>query len=88
MPDHRTHRAICRLLLGRSYPDVDKFLDSTYPISGRKHRQDWVHSIYGAMLYAIMNDFDEERLLAGLIHLMADQMDQKALKLLLQFIKS
>jgi len=87
MPDHRTHRAICRLLLGRSYSDVDKFLDSTYPISGRKHRQDWVHSVYGALIYAILNDWDEKRFLAGLIHLMLDELEPKTLRLLELLLK-
>jgi len=86
MPDHGTHKAICRLLIGQSYPDVDKFLDSTYPVNGRKHRQDWVHSVYGAMLYAIFNDWDEERFLAGLIHLMVDNLDPKVLRSLRQII--
>jgi hypothetical protein len=30
MPDHRTHRAICRLLLAEAHPDIDAFLDEPY----------------------------------------------------------
>ena len=30
MPDHKTHRAIAKLLLGEAFPDVDRFLDEPY----------------------------------------------------------
>jgi len=30
MPDHKTHHALEKLLLGQTFPDVDVFLDEPY----------------------------------------------------------
>jgi len=30
MPDHKTHRAIVKLLLGEVFPDVDRWIDAPY----------------------------------------------------------
>lgn len=38
MPSHRVHRLIDRMLLGREYPSVHRFLDEPYRILGPRHR--------------------------------------------------
>jgi len=87
MPRHKVHREICKLLLGKAHPDVDLFLDCTYPISGKYHRKDWVHSVFGALLYAMFKR-DIEKFFAGLIHLALDNnFDSKTLKVLEQIIR-
>lgn len=81
MPRHKVHRKICEIVLGKAHPDVDLFLDCTYPISGAKHRKDWVHSIYGALLYAMFKR-DIQKFFAGIIHLALDNLDPITLKVL------
>jgi len=82
MPEHRLHALVCKLLLGRSHLDVDRFLDSTYVVSGRWHRHDWVHSPLGAMLYAAAKGWSAEKFAAGLIHLALDNADRRVIECL------
>jgi len=73
--DHRRHRKIDRILFGEEFPDVHKHLDSTYKISGKYHRRDFVHSPISAILYGLMSEDKKiERILSGLVHIIADEL--------------
>jgi len=38
LPSHRVHRLIDRLLLGREYPEVHRYIDEPYKVLGPRHR--------------------------------------------------
>ena len=73
--DHRRHRKLDRILFGQEFPDVHKYLDSTCKISGKYHRRDFVHSPISAILYGLTaKDKKVERILSGLVHIIADEL--------------
>jgi len=67
MPSHRTHRLVCRLILGRAYPEVDKWLDQPYRYLGPKHR------ILRHTPAEVIAKFGiSDKALAGLLHIALD----------------
>jgi len=83
--DHRRHRKLDRILFGQEFPDVHKFLDSTYKISGKYHRRDFVHSPVSAILYGLLSEDKQiERILSGLAHIIADELRLESLVDLLE----
>ena len=67
MPSHWTHRFVCRLILGRAYPEVDKWLDQPYRYLGAKHR------ILRHTPAEVIAKFGiSDKALAGLLHIALD----------------
>ena len=87
--DHRRHRKLDRVLFGEEFPDVHKYLDSTYPINKRWHRRDFVHSPISAILYGLTaKDKKIERILSGLAHIIADELKLEPLVDLLSVLSN
>jgi len=80
LPSHKVHRAVCRLLLGSSHPEVDRIMDLPAYILGKKHRL-LLHDPFSAFI--LFGD-DPERLGAALLHIFVDMAarDPKVKKLL------
>ena len=49
MPKHEIHNLASKLVLGKSYPNVDKFIDWPTRFLGPKHRV-WFHSWWEAFI--------------------------------------
>jgi len=73
IPAHRIHRRIDKLLFGREYPEVHRFLDSMASLGG-KHRALPPHDVWSLMIYTQ----DPQRILSGIIHILTDSMESKA----------
>ena len=69
MPSHRTHRILEKRLLGKTYPEVHRMLDSTTGISGSSHRNDIVHN--PLFIYLMTHDMGAFK--AAVLHNMLDQ---------------
>jgi len=76
MPSHKIHRLISKLLLGKEYPDVDRFADL---ISGPNHRKVWGHDKKSVLLTYILTK-DPDRALAHCLHIAADNYFSKLKK--------
>ena len=68
MPDHRTHRFIDRIFLGREREDVHSWMDAPYKQLGPKHR---VLRHDPISLFAKYHD-DPEGFFAGMLHILTD----------------
>jgi len=69
MPDHKIHRLIDKLLLGKEYPYVHKFADL---ILGKGHREKWGHKPSHILLtYLLTNDIDA--LISHILHIKSDK---------------
>jgi len=68
LPSHKVHRAISRLLLGSSHPDVDRIMDLPAYILGKKHRL----LLHDPLSVFILFGDDPERLGAALLHILVD----------------
>jgi len=68
MPSHRLHRLVDRMVLGKEYPDVHRWIDEPYRYLGKRHRI-LRHSPLEIML---KYHSDPNRLIAGLLHIALD----------------
>jgi len=67
MPSHKTHRLISRLILGKEYPEVDRWLDQPYRHLGPRHR------ILRHTPAEVIAKFGvSDKALAGLLHIALD----------------
>lgn len=81
MPDHRTHHAIAKLLLGKAYPDVDAWMDEPYKWLGARHRilrHNALTTPSVVFMRELLKSGDAEKALkkaaAALIHIAADKL--------------
>jgi len=68
MPKHKIHRLIDRIVLGREYPHVHRWMDEPYKILGKKHRILRHDPITLFLKYGPSPEF-----ISGLLHIMADR---------------
>lgn len=82
MPSHKLHRAVCRFVLGKEYPEVDRMLDLPYVILGKKHRE-YFHDPVSAWIVGSLVA-GEEGGYAALLHILLDNLckDKKVERLL------
>lgn len=66
MPDHRTHRRVERLLLGREFPWVHREKDALYPILGPRHRIYGHDFLFDLLLF--LRSGDPRVLASALLH--------------------
>ena len=67
MPSHKTHRLISRLILGKEYPEVDRWLDQPCRYLGPRHR------ILRHTPAEVIAKFGiSDKALAGLLHIALD----------------
>lgn len=72
MPKHKKHQYIAKLILGKSYPEVDRIIDFPYRLFGRKHRR-FFHNRDEAILLGTIASSDSKGGLAGLLHILTDE---------------
>lgn len=74
---HIYHQLICNLLLGKSYPELDRIIDLVDFAPPRGHRK-YFHDPFTAALigYAM---YGKEGALAGLLHVLLDEVDRQRL---------
>ena len=68
MPDHKTHHLVCKLILGKARPDVDRYVDEPYRWLGAKHR---ILRHDPISLFVKYHD-DPEGFFAGMLHILTD----------------
>jgi len=68
MPSHKIHAMMEKLVLGKTYLDVDRWIDEPYKYLGKRHRV-LRHSPLEIML---KYHSDPNRLIAGLLHIALD----------------
>lgn len=72
---HKYHRMICKLLLKKSYPELDRLIDLVGIVPVRGHRKYLHDPVKAAMLgYAL---YGEKGMLAGLLHVLLDEIDRE-----------
>lgn len=69
MPDHKVHRLIDRIFLGKEFKDVHRWMDKPYAYLGPKHRI-LRHDPFTVLLK--YHD-DPARLASALLHIIADE---------------
>lgn len=72
-PSHDTHEAFDELVLGEEHEEIHDLLDATAPITGPNHREDPIHSLEAAAVYAALTD-DMDALESAALHLAADEL--------------
>lgn len=70
MPKHRTHRLVSKLILGKAYSNVDRWMDEPYRWLGRRHRVLRHDPLSLYLRYGPTPEF-----LAGLLHVALDEGD-------------
>jgi hypothetical protein len=80
LPKHSTHKAVSKLVLGKSYPSVDKALDWPVRFLGPSHRK-MFHSYSEAFVVGIFTEGLEGGT-AACIHVFLDQVDNRSKGLL------
>ena len=80
MPSHKVHRAICKLILGKAHPDVDKIMDLPALILHKDHRR----YFHDPLSVFILFGKNPEKFRAALLHILVDHIgsDPKVKKLL------
>jgi len=80
MPDHKTHHKLSQALLGKAYPDVDRWIDEPYKYLGSRHRVLRHDALTPAVVFMreLAKSGDAEKALkkslAALIHISADKL--------------
>lgn len=82
---HKDHQAICKLILGKSYPDVDSWMDQPAYRYGPGHRK-FRHDLRAVVLMALRHQ-DPKAGVAALLHIGADFAPGEIRKLLRQVRK-
>jgi len=77
MPKGKTHEYICRMVLGKSYPMVDKVLDLPVVFLGRNHRK-LFHSIPEAVILGLILTGHLNGSIAAVLHTTTDSVDSYA----------
>ena len=87
MPRHSVHRKICKFILGKEYPEVDRALDLPYVILGKRHRLAFHDPVSAWIVGSLVAG--EEGGYAALIHIWLDQIckDKNFEKLLKEAFK-
>lgn len=70
MPSHKLHRSLCKLILGKAYPEVDRFLDLVGVVGVRGHRR-YLHTPLEA---AVVSTVLTGSPLPGVLHITLDKM--------------
>jgi len=73
MPDHKLHAIACELILGKAYPEVDKYMDQAQPLLQSNHRMLY-HDKQTMEMFAGM---DEMMGAAAYIHVALDAVSDK-----------
>jgi hypothetical protein len=68
MPDHKTHHLVCKLILGKARPDVDRFIDEPYRWLKSRHRI----LRHDPVTLFLKYHNDPEGFFAGLLHILTD----------------
>ena len=71
MPKRETHEKIAKLLLGKSYPMVDRGLDWPVRLMGRGHRK-VLHSVPEALVVGFVLGGGVRGAAAGVLHVLVD----------------
>lgn len=82
---HKEHRAIDKLVLGREYPDVHRFMDKPAYRMGPGHRR-FRHDMR-AVLYMALKHQDPRAGVSALLHIGADFIPGEMKKMLKQVRK-
>ena len=79
MPKRKTHEDISRLLLGKSFSNVDKAMDWPARLMGRYHRR-VLHTIPEGFIIGLLLTGNARGALAGALHVITDTVDSGAKK--------
>jgi hypothetical protein len=79
MPKNRTHGKISKLLLGKSFPEVDKALDFSSRVLGRSQRR-VLHTLPEAILVGLIVSGQAKGCVSGAVHVIVDMVDSVAKK--------
>ena len=79
MPKRKTHEDISRLLLGKSYSEVDIALDWPAKFMGCHHRK-VLHTIPEGCIIGLLVTGDAKGAAAGALHVITDSVDSRAKK--------
>ena len=77
---HKDHRAICKLVLGQAFPNVDRWMDRPAYRRGPGHRK-YRHDARAVVLMAL-REGDPRAGVAALLHIAADLAPGEVAKLL------
>jgi hypothetical protein len=86
LPKRRTHEKISELLLGKSFGQVDAFLDFPSKILGGSHRR-VMHTIPQAFLVGLILSQEAKGGVSGALHVIVDIVDSAAKKQIDDIIK-
>ena len=79
MPRRKTHEKISKLLLGVSYPEIDKTLDLPVIIVGSSHRK-YLHTFPEAIATGLLLTGTLKGAAYGTLHVFVDKIDTAAKK--------
>lgn len=75
MPSHELHRKLNKLVLGRSYDEINKLLDFPYCVYGSRHRKLFHDDKTVAMIFALTGDINKT--MAAALHIALDKADSR-----------
>ncbi|RLJ08627.1 MAG: hypothetical protein DRP12_00235 [Candidatus Aenigmatarchaeota archaeon] len=72
MPRHEVHRMVAKAVLGKAYPEVDRFLDWPYKILGPRHRV-LFHDLKTTPAMVTLLTGDVRKGMAAAVHILLDK---------------
>jgi hypothetical protein len=87
MPRRKIHKDVSLIVLGKSFPEVDKVLDLPAKFMGASHRK-VLHSIPEGVILGLLLTGDFDGAMAGALHVIVDVVDSGAKKEIRNFAKN
>jgi len=87
MPKRKMHENVAKLVLGQSYPIVDAGLDWPVKLMGGSHRK-LFHTLPQAFIIGLILTGDVKGGIAGVVHVITDNVDSGAKKEMSKLIKN
>ena len=72
MPSHRKHHFVEKMMLGQTFPEVDKAIDQPVKWCGRSHRK-YFHTFVEAYIIGCNSSLKPNSGEAGILHVMTDK---------------
>jgi hypothetical protein len=87
LPSRRTHGKISKLLLGKSFPQVDAALDSASQYMGKSHRR-VLHAPLEAIVVGLLVSLEAKGAASAAVHVLTDMLDAVAKRQIDNVIKN
>jgi hypothetical protein len=86
LPNHNVHGTVSKLVLGRSYPSVDKAVDWPVRFLGASHRR-LFHTVPESFIIGIISSQSLEGGISGIVHVILGHADSRSKGLVRCFIE-